>query len=52
MGNDRWMRQFRDRNLSSPTQKARAASLFVKLEILVYVVILLGISIFILRVLP
>ena len=51
MAGDRWTRQFRDRNLSSPAQKARAAALFIRFEILVYAVILLVISIFILRVL-
>ena len=47
---DRWSRQFRDRNLSMPEQRARAASLFVKLQILVYAVIILGISIVVLRI--
>lgn len=51
MAGDRWTRQFRDRNLYSTDQKAKAAALFIKLEILVYAVILLGISIFILKIL-
>lgn len=43
------MRQFRDRNLATPEQRGRAAALFLKLELLVYVAILLGITIFIVR---
>ena len=47
MSRDMWMKQFRDRNLSTPEQRGRAASLFLKLEFLVYFIILLGITIFI-----
>ena len=49
MSRDIWMRQFKDRNLSTPEQRGRAASFFLKLEFIVYFVILLGITIFIVR---
>ena len=44
------MKQFIRRNFSSPEQRGRAVALFIKLEILVYLVIILGITIFVVKV--
>ena len=47
---DRWMKQFLDRNFSRPEQRGRAAVWLLRLEFVVYTLIFLGIVIFILRV--
>ncbi|MCK4614200.1 MAG: hypothetical protein KAU14_05295 [Thermoplasmata archaeon] len=49
MGRDLWMKQFIDRHFSTPEQRGRAAALFLKLEFLVYLMIILGVLVFILR---
>ncbi len=50
MSKDLWMRQFIHKNFSTLDQRGRAAALFIKLEILVYLLIVLGGSIFIIKV--
>lgn len=49
MSRDLWMRQFRIRNLSTPEQRGRAVALFLKLEMLAYLVIFLGVAIVIIK---
>jgi len=44
------MRQFVHRNLSTPEQRARAAALFLRIQFIVYFMIMLGIGIFIAKV--
>ena len=47
---DRWMKQFLDRNFSRPEQRGRAAVWLVRIEFVIYTLIFLGVLIFILRV--
>ena len=49
MGNDPWMKQYIARNYSTPEQRGKATALFIKVELLVYLAIMLGISAFLIR---